>query len=120
MARRWQTDELMIAASALGFAAWALVEHLRKRNSARAGVVSIEPVEMIDAAGNVTTKPTGTTEVLVPRPGEVTNVDVTPDAGTAYLCARAPLRSFGPACEGYNWIRQDTFPYGKIDLRTLN
>ena len=123
---RLRKDEMLIAVSAVGFAVWALVEHVRRRRmNAAVPVVdtsSFGPVEMIDQRGNVTTKPTGTTGVLVPRPGDVSNVDFTPDADVAYLCARAPLRSFGPECEGYNWIRGGSllYPDAKVDLRTLN
>ena len=92
---RLRKDEMLIAVSAVGFAVWALVEHVRRRRmNAAVPVVdtsSFGPVEMIDQRGNVTTKPTGTTGVLVPRPGDVSNVDFTPDADVAYLCARAPL-----------------------------
>lgn len=123
---RLRKHEMLVAVSAAGFAVWAIIEHVRRRrmNDAvpAADTSSFGPVEMIDSSGHVTSKPTGTTEVLVPRPGDVSNVDFVPDADVAYLCARAPLRSFGPECEGYNWIRgaSSLYPDAKVDLRTLN
>lgn len=67
----------------------ALVVIASSAKAAPVGVATFDPIEPVGPTGN--TDPNYFNQA------------------TADLCACAPLRSFGPACEGYTWLRLPTF-----------